>query len=280
MSAASMDKSVQRQKAEALAALHREPGAFIIPNPWDAGTAHLLAQAGFKALATTSAGCAFFKGKKDNTLGREAILANAKLIVEATPLPVSADLENGFGDSPESVVETIQAAIGIGLAGGSIEDSNSHSKNPVYDIELAADRIRAAAESIQTNGAHFVLTGRAENYLMGKPDIKDTIKRLQAYQEAGAEVLYAPGITRAEDISAIVSSVDRPLNVVMGLAGANFTVKQLAGLGVKRISIGSALARAALGAVMRAIDEMQGEGSFHFAEQAVNYGEISAKLAD
>ncbi len=268
----------QAQMAEALLALHQQDSAFIIPNPWDAGTARLLTQMGFKALATTSAGCAFFAGKQDNHLGRDEILKNAQTIVEATHLPVSADLENGFGDEPEAVATTIKQAINIGLAGGSIEDANCLSSKPIYPIELGVERIIAAREAITQSGSPFVLTARAENYLMGKPDIKDTIKRLQAYQEAGAHVLYAPGIKSVEDISAVVSSVDKPVNVVMGLAGVNLTADQLSDIGVKRISVGSALARAALGAFMRAATEMQTQGSFGFSEQAINYGDISDLL--
>ena len=260
--------------------LHHQKTPFIIPNPWDVGTAHLLSQMGFKALATTSAGCAFFAGKKDNTLGREAILANAQVIVAATDLPVSADLENGFGDSADAVAETIQRAIQIGLVGGSIEDADNYADSPIYTIAHAADRIAAAASVIKSSGIPFVLTARAENYLLGRQDIKDTIERLQAYQEAGADVLYAPGITRREDIASIISAIDKPLNVVMGLAGANFTLNDLSDLGVKRVSTGSAMARAALGAFLSAAEEMREQGSFEFAQQAINYGDISAQLKD
>jgi len=271
---------IQAQLAQAFLALHQQDSAFIIPNPWDAGTARLLTQLGFKALATTSAGCAFFAGKQDNNLGRDEILKNAQSIVEATHLPVSADLENGFGDNPEAVATTITQAINIGLAGGSIEDANCLSANPIYPIELGVERIIAAREAINQSGSPFVLTGRAENYLMGKPDLKDTIKRLQAYQEAGADVLYAPGVKSIDEISAIVSSVDKPVNVVMGLAGVNHTQDALSDIGVKRISVGSALARAALGEFMRAATEMQTKGSFEFSNQAMPYGEISELLAE
>ena len=258
--------------------LHQQDSAFVIPNPWDSGTARLLANMGFKALATTSAGCAFFNGQQDNTLGREAILQNASEIVGAADLPVSADLENGFGDAPEEVAKTITAAVHIGLAGGSIEDANNHAESPVYAVELAAERIRAAVDAIANSGIPFVLTARAENYLFGNNDIANTIQRLQAYQEAGADVLYAPGVCSKEDIAAIVSSVDKPLNVVMGLAGGNLSVEELSRLGVKRISVGSALARAALGAFIRAATEMQQAGSFNFADEAINYTEVSRML--
>lgn len=270
----------QLQKAEAFHALHQGDKAFIIPNPWDKGTAYLLSKMGFKALATTSAGAAFFQGKQDNTLGREVIMSNVKDIVGASPLPVSADLENGFGDTPELVAETIRIAIDYGLAGGSIEDANNLSDVPIYSLELAADRIRAAAEAVKNSGIPFVLTGRAENFLFGNRDIKDTIKRLQSYQEAGADVLYAPGLTTADEISAVVSSVDRPVNVVMGLQGANLSLEALSALGVRRVSVGSALSRAALGAFLTASREMLEHGTFSFAEDAIPYGDISSMLCN
>ncbi|ETN92745.1 Methylisocitrate lyase [Gammaproteobacteria bacterium MOLA455] len=268
----------QQKLASHFLSLHQRDSAFIIPNPWDVGTTHLLAQMGFEALATTSAGCAFFAGKKDNTLGRERILANAKELVEATTLPVSADLENGFGDSPEAVADTIRQAIDVGLVGGSIEDIDALAEKPLYSIELAAERIRAAREAIDKSGIPFVLTARAENFLIGRPDIRDTIERLQAFQEAGADVLYAPGLTTEADIKAVTQSVDRPVNVVMGLAGANYSQAELSAMGVKRISVGSALARAALGAIIRAGNEMIEHGRFEFAEHAVKYADISEML--
>ncbi len=271
--------STQSRMAQAFLELHQQANAFIIPNPWDVGTTRLLSQMGFKALATTSAGCAFSAGCQDNHLGRDDILKNAKSIVQATHLPVSADLENGFGDEPEAVALTIKQAIEIGLAGGSIEDADCLSDNPIYPIELGVQRIIAAREAITQSGSPFVLTARAENFLLGTPDIKDTIKRLQAYQEAGADALYAPGIKSIEDISAVVSSLDKPVNVVMGLAGGNLTADILSDIGVKRISAGSSLARAALGAFMRVATEMQTKGSFDYSEQAINYGEISNLLA-
>jgi 2-methylisocitrate lyase-like PEP mutase family enzyme len=197
-------------------------------------------------------------------------------MVSATDLPVSADLENGFGDSPETVAETIRLAAATGLAGGSIEDSTQRPDHPIYELELAVERIRAAAEMARALPVAFTLTGRAENYLVGRPDLKDTIKRLQAYQEAGADVLYAPGLTSKEDIISVVSSVDRPVNVVMGLQGVQLNLTELSEMGVKRISVGSALSRAALGAFLRAAREMQTYGTFTFADEAVSYGEISA----
>jgi 2-methylisocitrate lyase-like PEP mutase family enzyme len=282
----------QAEKSEKFRALHERDGAFIIPNPWDVGTARLLAHLGFEALATTSAGYAFSVGRPDSTVGRDETLAHVAAIVSATDLPVSADLENGFGDAPEAAAETIAMAAAAGLAGGSIEDlpagrsanavsdaasgAASGSGPAVYEIAHAADRIRAAAEVVRNLPFRFTLTARAENFIAGNPDLKDTIARLQAYQEAGADVLYAPGLTTKEDISAVVRSVDRPVNVVMGLRGAPLSRDELSALGVKRISVGGALARAALGAFLRAAHEMHDHGTFTFANDAVSYRDITA----
>ena len=267
--------SNQTEKGNTFRALHERSEAFIIPNPYDVGTARLLAHLGFEALATTSAGYAFSAGQCDNTIGRERMLKHAAEIVAATDLPVSADLENGFGDRPETVAETIRLAAAAGLAGCSIEDATQRPDQPLYEIELAADRIRAAAEAARALPFTFTLTARAENYLVGQPDIKDTIKRLQAYQQAGADVLYAPCIMSREDIAAVVSSVDRPVNVLMGLGGNQWDRASLSALGVKRISIGSALACAALGAFLRAAREMQTHGTFTFADESVSFRELS-----
>ena len=266
----------QEQKAEAFRALHQRDGAFIIPNPWDVGTARLLAHLGFEALATTSAGYAFSMGRQDNAIGREETMEHARAIVSAIDLPVSADLENAFGDDPETVAETFRLAAATGLAGGSVEDATGRPDDPIYDHELAVERVRAAVEVTRALPFPFMLTARAENYLVGRRDIKDTIKRLQSFQEAGADVLYAPGLTSRDDIAAVVSSVDRPVNVVMGLQGVQLSLGELSEIGVKRISVGSALSRAALGAFLRAGREMQEHGTFTFADEAVNYREISA----
>lgn len=241
----------QAEKGRAFRALHERDSAFIIPNPWDVGTARLLAHLGFEALATTSAGYAFSVGQQDSTIGREETMAHVAAIVSATDLPVSADLENGFGDAPEIVAETIKLAVNAGLVGGSIEDVSGRVDCAVYELGHAVDRVRAAAEVVRELPFSFTLTARAENYLVGRPDLNDTIKRLQAYQEAGADVLYAPGLTTRDDIAAVVSSVDRPVNVVMGLQGVQLNLAVLSALGVKRISVGSALSRVALGAFLR-----------------------------
>ena len=265
----------QFEKGRIFAALHERDRAFIIPNPWDVGTARLLAQFGFEALATTSAGYSFSMGQPDNSVARANMLRHVASIAAATDLPVSADLENGFGDSPKGVAETFRLAAGAGLVGGSIEDMSRHQGRSIYELEVAVDRVRAAAEVVRDLPFAFTLTARAENYLAGRPDLKDTIERLQAYQAAGADVLYAPGIVSKDEIATIVKSVDRPVNVVMGLQGVQLSMAELSAIGVKRISVGSALARAALGAFLRAAREMQEYGTFTFAEQAVDYRDIN-----
>ena len=266
----------QVEKALAFRALHERESAFLMPNPWDVGTARLLAQMGFAALGTTSAGYAFSVGQRDNTVERSQMMAHAFAMVSATDLPVSGDLENGFGDSPEIVAETIRLAADAGLVGGSIEDATGREDQPLYGIEHAVERVRAAAEVVRSLPFAFTLTARAENYLHGRPDLTNTIQRLQAFQEAGADVLYAPGLTTKADIAAVVSSVDRPVNILMGMPGAALNLAELSAIGVKRVSVGSALARAALGAFLRAAREMQERGTFAFAQDAVTYRDISA----
>jgi 2-methylisocitrate lyase-like PEP mutase family enzyme len=264
--------TTQSEKAHLFRSLHERDTAFIIPNPWDIGTARLLATLGFEALATTSAGYAFSVGQRDNTIDRDRMLQHVREIVSATVLPVSADLENGFGDDPKTVAETVRLATETGLAGCSIEDMKSNQE--IYPHELAAERIQAAAEVVRSLPFPFTLTARAENYLVGKRDIKDTIKRLVAYQEAGANVLYAPGLTSKEEIIELVRSVNLPVNVVMGLQGVQLTVAELSEIGVKRVSVGSALCRAALGAFLRAAREMKDHGTFTFANEAVSFREV------
>ena len=268
--------ATQSEKGRAFQALHQRESAFIIPNPWDAGTATLLAHAGFAALATTSAGCAFSLGKADGEIGRDAAMKHVAEIVAATPLPVSGDLENGFGHAPETVAETIRLGAAAGLVGGSIEDATQNPDKPIYDIELAIERILAAAEAARALPFPFTLTARAENYLHGRPDLNDTIHRLRTYQEAGADVLYAPGLRSKEDIAAVVRSVDRPVNVLMGLSGVELSLAELSELGVKRVSVGSALARTALAAVLAAAREMQGKGTFKFAKKAAGLHDLNA----
>jgi 2-methylisocitrate lyase-like PEP mutase family enzyme len=269
----------QSEKADAFRALHARPQAFIIPNPWDVGTARMLAKLGFEALATTSAGFAFSAGLLDNQVGRDRMLTHVSQIAAATDLPVSADLENGFGDDPKTVAETIRLAAATGIVGGSIEDSIDRPGEKVYDIGLATERIRAAVEAKRALPFPFTLTARAENFLVGIPDLKDTIKRLQAYQEAGADVLYAPCITTREEITAIVKSVDRPVNFLMGTQPQRFTLEELSEMGVRRVSVGSALSAAALGAFLRAAREMRTTGTFTYTQEAAGFGEISKLLS-
>jgi len=267
--------TTQVEKGLAFQALHERDGAFIIPNPWDVGTARLLAHLGFEALATTSMGYAFSVGQRDNTIDRQRMLEHISALASATDLPVSADLENGYGDAPEIAAETIRLAAAAGVVGGSIEDASGRPDSPIYDIKYAAERVRAAAESARSLPFPFTLTGRAENYLHGRLDLKDTVARLQAYQEAGADVLYAPGLTSRDDIAAVVRSVDRPVNVLMGLQGVQLSLADLSELGVRRVSVGSALCRTALGAFLRAAGEMRQQGTFTFAKDAASSRDIS-----
>ena len=258
------------QKYDAFVQLHKRPGIFVIPNPWDAGSAKILTALGFEALATTSAGYAFSAGLHDvNTeLTREKILENAKAIVEATHLPASADMQDGFGRSPEHCAETIRLAAEAGLAGGSIEDFTGDPADPIYDFNLTVERIAASAEAAKKH--RFLLTARAENYLHGRPDLNDTIRRLQAFDKAGADVVYAPGMTKLDDIRHVCASVSKPVNVVMGLKGTPFSVDELAEAGVKRVSVGGSLARAALGALVRAAREIKDHGKFTYAADAIS----------
>jgi 2-methylisocitrate lyase-like PEP mutase family enzyme len=268
------------EKYKAFRALHERPGAFVIPNPWNAGTARVLTALGFDSLATTSAGYAFAVGRRDSAAGlaRDEILENAKSIVEATHLPVSADLEDGFGRSPEMCAETIRLASDTGLAGGSIEDATGDPNDPIYGFQLAVERVAAAAKA--AHDCQFLLTARAENFLHGRPDLADTIRRLRAFAEAGADVLYAPGLPSLEAIREVCASVSKPVNVVMGLKGATFSVEELAAAGVKRISVGGALARAALGAFVRAAREIKDKGTFTFAADAIPHAQAKAFMAD
>lgn len=267
------------EKVAAFRALHTRDRAFIIPNPYDAGTARLLQSMGFEALATTSAGYAYTIGKPDGAVGCDEMLAHAAIMVEATDLPVSADLENGYADAPAAVAETVRLAGATGLAGCSIEDVPLGREGGPYEIAFAAERVQAAVEAAHALPVPIVLTARAENFIVGRPDLRDTIARLQAFQEAGADVLFAPGLTSERDIADVISSIDRPLNVIVGLQGVTLTLDQLSKLGVKRVSVGSALSRAALGAFMRAARELRERGTFTFAADAVKYAEINAMFA-
>lgn len=262
-----------KQKYDAFRALHERPGTFVIPNPWNAGTARILSALGFEALATTSAGFAFSVGRRDSSgaLARDEVLDNAMSIAEATHLPVSADLEDGFGRAPELCAATIRLASDVGLVGASIEDATGDRNDPIYEFGLAVERIAAAAET--AHHCHVLLTARAENFLHGRPDLGDTIARLQAFAEAGADVLYAPGLPDLEAIREVCASVPRPVNALAGFTGASYTVAELAGAGVKRISVGGSFARAALGAFLRAAQEVKEYGTFTYAADALPHAE-------
>jgi 2-methylisocitrate lyase-like PEP mutase family enzyme len=270
----------QAEKASRFQALHQRPETFVIANPWDAGTARILTALGFSALSTTSAGLAFTLGKRDGTasVSRDQALANARSIVEATELPVAADLENGYGHSPEAAAETVRlAALTAGLVGGSIEDATGDPSQPIYDFNHAVERIAAAVAAAQALPFPFMLVARAENYLHGRPDLDDTIRRLQAFEAAGAEVLYAPGITKLEDIHTLCSSVRKPVNILMGIKGAPLlTVKELETLGVRRVSLGSAFSRAAMTAFLRAAQEVIDHGTFTFTNDTLYMSELAA----
>ncbi len=270
----------QRGKYETFKALHQVAGAFVMANPWDAGTARLLEAAGFAALATTSAGYAFSTGRLDSAagLGRQEILDNAAEIVAATRLPVSADLEDGFGETPQICAETITMAVDVGLVGGSIEDATGDAAAPIHEFGLAVERVQAAAEAAQ--GKPFLLTARAEGYLWGQSDLDEIIRRLVAFCEAGADVLYAPGLPDLEAIRTVCQAVDKPVNVVMGLQPPYYSVAELAEAGVRRISVGGSFARAALGAVRRAAREVLDDGQFSYADAAMPGAEIAALMAD
>jgi len=249
----------QSDKAKAFRALHERPGAFIIPNPWDAGTARLLASFGFEALATTSLGLA-------NTLCRA--------IVEATNLPVSADLENGYADHPKAAAEMMRLGAATGLVGGSLEDASGNPAKPIYDFDLAVERVHAAVEVVRALGFPFVLTARAETMLHAPKDLDDTIRRLQAYENAGADVLYAPGLRDLDTIRTVVSSVRKPVNVVMSHGDPSLTLAQLAAAGVKRVSIGGSLSRLALAAVLEGVREMKDAGGFTWMRRTVRSAEL------
>ena len=271
----------QAAKATAFRDLHQRPGAFVIPNPWDAGSARILTALGFAALATTSAGLAFSLGRRDaeGAISREETLANARAIVLATHLPVSADLEDGFGRRPEDAAETIRQAAAVGLVGGSIEDTTADPTRPIHEFSLAVERVAAAVEAAQGLPFPFTLTARAENFQFSRPDLDDTIARLQAFEAAGADVLYAPGLPDMAAIREVCAAVSRPVNFVVGLAGQNFTVAELAQAGVKRISLGAALARAALTGFVRAAREIRDHGSFGFAEEILPFDEANGFMA-
>lgn len=263
-------------KGKVFRTLHEGPDIFVVPNPWDPGTARLLDSLGFKALATTSAGYAFSRALPDGAVGFEAMMAHCRDIVAATDLPVSADLEKGKGDSPDSASETIFAADAAGLAGCSIEDHTGDPAKPIYDFNHAVERVAAAAEAARALKHDFIFTARAENFLWDRPDLDDTIRRLQAFAEVGADVVYAPGLADIGTIRAICEAVDRPVNV---LAVSKLTVAELAEAGVKRVTLGSKLTTVAFGAVRSAAREILDTGTFSFADEAMPFGTLQALYA-
>lgn len=263
------------EKGRLFRSLHERASAFIIPNPWDVGSARVLEHLGFEALATTSMGYAFSIGKRDTAVGRDLMLEHIASIANATSLPVNADLENGYGDDPDTVAQTIRLAAAAGVVGGSIEDATGRVDAPIYEFDAAVERVHAAVDAARSLPFTFTLTARAENYLHGRPNLNDTIKRLAAFAEAGADVLYAPGLRTKEDIAAVVKAVDRPVNVLMGLQGVLLSLGELSELGARRISVGSALYRAAMGGFLRAAHEMRNDGTFTFAADAANPKDIS-----
>jgi 2-methylisocitrate lyase-like PEP mutase family enzyme len=266
----------QADKARAFQALHQRPGLFLLPNPWDAGTAKLLATLGFEALATTSLGFANTLGKVDGAgaVGREETLANCCLIADATDLPVSADLENCFADEPKAAAETIRLAAEAGMVGGSIEDATGNAAKPIYDFDHAVERVKAAVAVARALPFPFVLAARAENFLHGRPDLDDTIRRLRAFEAAGADVLYAPGLKDLATIRRVVASVEKPLNVLMAAVDPALTVRDLEAAGVKRISTGSALARLGLGAFIKGARALKENGSFAWVADAIPSREL------
>jgi len=270
----------QHAKAEHFRLLHQRPGAFVIPNPWDAGTAVMLASLGFEALATTSAGLAFALGKRDaGGLTRAAALANVAAIAAATALPVSADLENCYADDPDTAARTLLMAAEAGAVGGSIEDASGDLDKPIYAFSLAVERVAAAAEAVKSLTFPFTLTARAENFLHGRDDLDDTIRRLQAFEQAGADVLYAPALPGLDAMRRVCKAVGKPVNVLAG-ARQSHSVAELAEAGAKRISVGSALNRVALGAFFKAARELQDTGTFGFVREAIPYAEIMALMPD
>lgn len=273
-----LSPSDQRDRAQRFRELHTGPDTFVMPNPWDAGSARLLEAAGFPALATTSAGIAFSLGYRDGAgmVTRQDALNNARALVDASSLPVAADLENCYSDDLEGIAATIEAAAAAGLVGGSIEDSSSAG---IYSLSEATDRVAAAVAAARALPFEFTLTARAENHLHGHDDLDDTIARLRAFADAGADVLFAPGLPSLDAVAAVCEAVDKPVSVMAGLPGQGWTVAQLRDMGVRRISVGPALALAAFGALNRAATEITESGSFGFADEAAGFGEISGLMA-
>ncbi len=268
----------QHDKALRFRTLHERTGAFVIPNVWDGGSAALMAGLGFEALATSSAACAATLGKLDGGITREEALAHARLIASMSPLPVAADLENGFGDSPQFVAETIRLAAEAGLVGGSIEDASSNSRAPIYPFGHAVERVAAAADAAHRLAFHFMLTARAENFLHEQPDLDDTVRRLQAYERAGADVLFAPGLPDLAAVRTVCSALTRPFNFMVGLRGKSFPLAELSAAGVKRVSLSTSLYRAAMTGVLTAAKEAREAGTFGYVETLIRGDELGGYL--
>jgi 2-methylisocitrate lyase-like PEP mutase family enzyme len=265
----------QNEKALRFVALHKGPGAFVIPNPWDIASARILAGLGFQALATSSAASANTLGRKDGGLTREQALSHARLIVDATDLPVSADLENGFGDAPEAVAETVRLAAEAGLVGCTIEDSTGSEDQPLYDEALSVERIAAAAGAARALPFPFALTARAHNFLYPNPSLDDTIRRLQAFEKAGADVLFAPGLPDLAAVRAVCAALSKPFNFMVGIKGKSFSVAELAAAGVRRISLATSLYRAAMTGLIDAASEVRDTGHFSFLDRSVTTPELN-----
>ncbi|HZM33866.1 MAG TPA: isocitrate lyase/phosphoenolpyruvate mutase family protein [Burkholderiales bacterium] len=272
--------STQREKAERFRALHEGPGAFVIANPWDAGSARILAGLGFAALASSSGAQAGVLGRRDGQVAREEALAHCRAIVEATGLPVSADLEKGFGDAPREAAETIRLAAEAGLVGGSIEDATGDPRQPIYTLSHALERVAAAAEAARALPFPFTLTARAENFLRGNPDLDDTIRRLQSFERAGADVLFAPGLPDLATVRTVCASVTKPVNFMAGIKGRSFSVPELEAAGVRRVSLATSLYRAAMTGLVNAAREIQDHGSFAYLERCLSTAEINAFMKD
>jgi 2-methylisocitrate lyase-like PEP mutase family enzyme len=266
--------ATQTEKATRFGALHEGPGAFLIPNPWDAGSARILAGLGFQALATSSGASAGILGRRDGQVTREEALVHARAIVLATDLPVSADLEKGFGDAPAAAAETIRLAAEVGLVGGSIEDATGDKEKPLYDIGHATERVAAAAEAARALPFPFTLTARAENFFRGNPDLEDTIKRLQAFERAGANVLFAPGLPDLAAVRAVCAAVSKPVNFMVGIRGKSFTVAELEAAGVRRISLATSLYRAAMSGLLEAAREVKEKGTFGYLDRSLTTPEL------
>lgn len=266
--------TTQSQKSLRFVALHQQPGAFLIPNPWDAGSARILAGLGFEALATSSGASAGVHGLRDGKLTRDQSLAQCRAIAEAVDIPVSGDLENGFGPSPAEAAETVRLAAAAGLVGCSIEDSTRNREQPIYDLSLATERVAAAVEAAKSLSFKFTLTARAENFVQGKLDLDDTIRRLQAYERAGADVLFAPALPDLAAVRQVCASVSKPVNFMVGIRGKSFSVPELVAAGVKRISFASSFYRAAMSGLIEAATEAKQSGTFKYLDKALTTAEL------